>query len=370
MRFFGKAMIWLLVLVALHTAHSHEIPELNATQAERAEENYLKYCALCHGAERQGHVNDHAPSLRSQSLLEFGIAERTMAIAYGRPGTPMAGFVDDIGGPLSMLEIEQMSRWLNDTAGIPMPGMSMPTTVAGDVDLGANIYARECAECHGEAGEGGTGTALGNPAMLSMTTDNFLRHAIENGRQDTEMAAFKETLTKNEINAVTAFLRSRATGWDVPRPVLRKPPAVGDYVINPDGESPDFDLRDDKYVLSSDLYKAMQEGRRMVILDTRLIALWHLSHIEGSVPLPYYYERNELGKMANDLPKDGTWIVLYCECPRAAAEFVDSKLVEFGFENTAVLWEGAFGWVALGYPVSRGDTTVANKATNDSVKTN
>jgi hypothetical protein len=27
-----------------------------------------------------------------------------------------------------------------------------------------------------------------------------------------------------------------------------------------------------------------------------------------------------------------------------------------GFENTAVLWEGAFGWVGLGYPVSRGET--------------
>ena len=29
-----------------------------------------------------------------------------------------------------------------------------------------------------------------------------------------------------------------------------------------------------------------------------------------------------------------------------------------GFENTAVLWEGAYGWIGLGYPVVRGEATV------------
>ena len=27
-------------------------------------------------------------------------------------------------------------------------------------------------------------------------------------------------------------------------------------------------------------------------------------------------------------------------------------------ENTAVLWEGAYGWIGLGYPVVRGEATV------------
>lgn len=55
-----------------------------------------------------------------------------------------------------------------------------------------------------------------------------------------------------------------------------------------------------------------------------------------------------------DLPTDGTWIVLYCECPRAAAESVNKRLRDRGFTNTAVLWEGIGRWVSLGYPVSRG----------------
>lgn len=343
-------------------ANAHELPELTAEQTAEAARNYQQYCALCHGEDRQGHVNDHAPSLRSKSLLETGIVERAVTIAYGRPGTPMAGFLDEIGGPMSEDEIRRLTRWLNDQEGIPVPRPELPAPVQGDTELGARIYDRHCSECHGAKGEGVTGTALGNPAMLSMTSDAFLRHAIVNGRQDTAMAAFGDVLSDVEINAVTAFLRSRATGWTVERVVLRKPPAVGEYVINPDGAPPEFDLKDDRYVLSSDLYDAIQNKRRMVILDTRVMSLWQLSHIEGSVPLPYYYERERLTDIAQDLPKDGTWIVTYCECPRAAAEFVNAKLVDMGFKNTAVLWEGAFGWVALGYPVAHGDTSLGQNA--------
>jgi rhodanese-related sulfurtransferase len=58
------------------------------------------------------------------------------------------------------------------------------------------------------------------------------------------------------------------------------------------------------------------------------------------------------------MPADGTMIVTYCECPRAAAEYVNRKIRELGFTNTAVLWEGIRGWVSLGYPVARGETTI------------
>jgi rhodanese-related sulfurtransferase/cytochrome c553 len=261
---------------------------------------------------------------------------------------------------MSKDQLINVTIWLNEQAGIP-PAQGKLENVHGSVEMGQEIYARECSECHGASGEGGIGTALGNRAMLSMTTDTFLHHAIVNGRQDTEMPAFADKLVPEEVNAVTAFLRSRATGWDVQKPVLRKPPAVEDYVINPEGGPPEFNLKDGLYVMSSDLYRAIQDNRRMVILDTRVMSLWQLSHIEGAVPLPYYYDRGDVGALAEDLPKDGTWIVTYCECPRAAAESVNKRLVDLGFENTAVLWEGAFGWVGLGYPVSRGDTTLAEK---------
>ena len=64
--------------------------------------------------------------------------------------------------------------------------------------------------------------------------------------------------------------------------------------------------------------------------------------------------QKDIAGLARDLPADGTWIVVYCECPRAAAESVTRKLRAAGFANTAVLWEGINGWVALGYPVFSG----------------
>ncbi|MFT4574918.1 MAG: cytochrome c oxidase cbb3-type subunit 3, partial [Marinomonas primoryensis] len=40
--------------------------ELTAEQTAVAAANYQKYCVLCHGENREGHKNEHAPSLRAK----------------------------------------------------------------------------------------------------------------------------------------------------------------------------------------------------------------------------------------------------------------------------------------------------------------
>jgi mono/diheme cytochrome c family protein/rhodanese-related sulfurtransferase len=329
---------------------------LTEARAAAADTNYLQYCALCHGEDREGHVNDHAPSLRSKSLIETGYPWAiAMAIGYGRAGTPMAPFVDDVGGPLTRQEIRDMTQWLFEQANVDKVDIH-EDPIPGDIMAGARIYQSECAQCHGAEGEGITGTALGNQAMLALTPDAFLRHAIANGRQDTEMVGFAAKLSEADMDNVTAFLRSRATGWNLEKPVYRAPPPPEEYVLNPDGDDPGFELQDDLYITSAQLDAALQAGKKMVLLDTRALPLWQMANIEGSVPLPYYYDYKNLEALAADLPRDGTMIVTYCECPRAAAEFVNRKLKEQGFENLAVLYEGIQGWIALGYPVLLGET--------------
>ena len=59
-----------LLLVVVQSADARTYPKLTDEQSAATAKNYQQYCALCHGADRQGHVNDHAPSLRSKSLLE------------------------------------------------------------------------------------------------------------------------------------------------------------------------------------------------------------------------------------------------------------------------------------------------------------
>ena len=53
------------------------------------------------------------------------------------------------------------------------------------------------------------------------------------------MPAFGDKLSAADIDDVTAFLRSRSTDWSARR-TLSKPPALGDYVINKDGDAPLF----------------------------------------------------------------------------------------------------------------------------------
>jgi cytochrome c oxidase cbb3-type subunit 3 len=355
MRKLKAGLVIIALLVVTGTTYSVDMSVEDMTEAAGS---YSKYCALCHAPDREGHLNDHAPSLRSESLMKSGFPHHVyLTVAYGRLGTPMAGFIDEVGGPMRKDEIVQLLYWIRQKSGVEEQIDLDPDPVTGDVELGAKLYARECVECHGAEGEGVSGTALGNPAMLSLTEDKFLRYAIKNGRDGTDMQAYGEKLTSEEIDALTAFLRSRATGWAVEKPIYRAPPKVGEYVINPDSDAPQFELKDGLYVMSADLYQALLEKRRMVILDTRVMSYWQMVNIEGSVPMPYYYEFGEFEQLAQDLPRDGTWIVTYCECPRAAAESVNRKLNTLGFKNTAVLWEGIQGWVGLGYPVCRGETT-------------
>lgn len=81
------------------------IRKLTSEQSERASANYMKYCAMCHGEDRQGHVLDHAPSLRAKSLFESGVPHAILRpLSYGRQGTAMGGYLDEVGGPMTLDE--------------------------------------------------------------------------------------------------------------------------------------------------------------------------------------------------------------------------------------------------------------------------
>jgi len=45
--------------------------------------------------------------------------------------------------------------------------------------------------------------------------------------------------------------------------------------------------------------------------------------------------------------------VAYCSCPRASAVYIVDQLNDMGFDNTAVLYEGIFGWMNKGFPLTR-----------------
>ena len=325
--------------------------QLTPEQSERAAANYQKYCALCHGSDREGHANDHAPSLKSKSLFESGVPHSILRpLSYGREGTAMAGYLDEIGGPLTLDETWDLTYWLFWQSGATRVRLG-EGPVAGDIKRGETLFASECASCHGKEGEGVTAPALWNPSFLAHNKDEFIRYAIRHGRENTPMQAFEDKLSSDDIDSITAFLRSKADDTALGKPVLTALPTPEDYIINPENADPDFDLKDDLYVMAEDLDAAMKAKRRMVLLDTRVPSVWQRAHLEGSVPVPYYTDIDDLTR---DIPKDAQ-IVAYCSCPRAAADYLVNKLRDMGHTRTAVLWEGIFGWMNMGYPVVRGE---------------
>lgn len=342
-----------LPIPALAQQHETIAPPRRLTdeQAQVAAANYQRYCALCHGENREGYVNDHAPSLRSRSLFESGIPHAVLRpLSYGREGTAMGGYLDEIGGPLTLDETWDLTYWLFWEAGVDRVRMTTEP-VYGDTERGAVVYRENCVACHGADGEGVTAPALGNQSALAHNTDDFIRYAIQNGRDGTAMLSFREKLSDADIDNVTAFLRSRASGWTEQRPVLMAMPTPDDYVLNAESDDPEFELSEERYVSAADLLAALDAKQKLILLDTRVTSVWQRVHIEGSIPIPYYTDFDEL---TADLPKD-VQIVAYCSCPRAASDVVIDELRERGYSRTAVLYEGIFGWMNLGYPVMRGD---------------
>jgi cbb3-type cytochrome c oxidase subunit III len=335
-------------------AHQMMIGEaLDSTASKHAASLYTKYCALCHGENRQGYAADNAPSLRSRSLLATSKSSNFLryTIHYGRANTAMAGYLKREGGPLEYIEIELILQWLYESSGVKEPFELSREPVEGNVALGSAIYAKNCTVCHGANGEGISAPALGNPMLLATATDAFLQYAIKEGRDSTRMPAFKDNLTEVEINNVTAFLRSRASGWNKPQGDTVTIPVPKNYILNPKSKAPNFILREDRYVSAKQVYQALKDSARIVILDARSKVAWRQTHIPGSVPVPYYEEPDTFVK---DLPNDSTMIVVYCACPHAASGKVVSTLKRHGFKNTTILDEGILVWSQLGYPVQNG----------------
>jgi len=80
--------------------------------------------------------------------------------------------------------------------------------------MGAGLFKRHCAGCHGEAGEGRTslGPAINDASWQEGITDEHIREVILEGRRvaGTSMDSFQDMLSSDEIDAIIVYLRSLA----------------------------------------------------------------------------------------------------------------------------------------------------------------
>ncbi|MFA7632745.1 MAG: c-type cytochrome [Thiohalomonadaceae bacterium] len=105
----------------------------------------------------------------------------------------------------------------------------LPNLTASAAPNGAELYAQNCAACHGSDGRGGVGVPLALPSFLNSVDDGYLDTTIRLGRPGRVMPAFA-MLNAAERRAIVAHLRS----WqdkDSPRLLLTDyRPGSGDVV--------------------------------------------------------------------------------------------------------------------------------------------
>jgi mono/diheme cytochrome c family protein/rhodanese-related sulfurtransferase len=312
---------------------------------------YDQYCALCHGAQGEGYAADNATRLRGQSLLRTSTDEfLQLAIASGRSQTAMAGYSQELGGPLTNEEIDRLVAHLR--AWQEGPAIEAPGGDAhGDPERGSRVFERHCASCHGQLAQGETAQSLNRAAFLSEASDAFLRYAIVHGREETPMPGFESKLQPQEIEDLVVFLRRFEQQPDVV-PKHLSPPELAEMQIirHESGPSPSFTLREGRFVPAAQVEQALASKARLIVLDARTTSDWLIERIPGALPVPYY----EIAPIVERLPRDGTWILAYCGCPHAASGQVIDALREAGFENTAVIDEGIFHWIEQGYPTESG----------------
>jgi cytochrome c oxidase cbb3-type subunit 3 len=320
---------------------------------------YAKYCTLCHGANAEGYAADNAPSLVSSTFLSTASdAFLRAGIERGRPGTAMGGFGRIVGGPLGPTEVDAIIAFLRSKN--PTPQQTLPNFMAGgDVASGAQIYARECQQCHGTQTQRGNAVHLANPLFLATASDAFIRHAVVHGRPGTPMASFAPRLDGRATNDVVTYVRFLGanapplSSLQPPLPAVTAPPTQAPVIpewppipTNPKGAHPKFTLRDGRFAPMAEVKKALDEKKKIIIVDARAPSDWLTLHIPGSVPLPYY----DL-KLIDRIPNDDTWVIAYCGCPHHASGEVVDALRRRGHKNSAVLDEGMFAWQKADYPV-------------------
>ena len=102
-------------------------------------------------------------------------------------------------------------------------------TVFADGPAGAKLYSTYCGACHGEAGKGGFGPAIGTEKYLSEHIDEALTTAIADGTTGKGMPAWGQarggSLSDDQIADIVAYLRSLAPASAANVPVAAPPSA-------------------------------------------------------------------------------------------------------------------------------------------------
>jgi cytochrome c oxidase cbb3-type subunit 3 len=205
---------------------------------------FQQNCVGCHGAD--GKLGPAPPLNDKLFLALLPDTELQRVITEGRPGTLMPAFATAKGGQLTAEQVDVLAEGIKPRWGPvePAPSGAPPYLLAqarpdgagaGNKEEGFKVFARACASCHGDHGQGGqyggksdgkSVGAINDPDYLALVSDQALRRYVITGRPDLGMPDYADPtgrpegfkpLTCQEVTNVTALLADWRQGGSVQR---------------------------------------------------------------------------------------------------------------------------------------------------------
>lgn len=176
-------------------------PAATTPTGDRGTQLYLEQCASCHGVRGQG-------SQQGPSLVGVGPAAVDFQLSTGR--MPVSREVAQARRREPVFSAGDISALVDHVASFGGGGPRIPRVAPGDLASGREVFAANCAPCHGATGSGAVLTNGWSAPPLYDASATQVAEAVRVGPG--LMPAFPgQVLTDQQVDDLTSYVRRLRT---------------------------------------------------------------------------------------------------------------------------------------------------------------